>query len=237
MKIHHRATAYDSFADNSHKPASFFSKTLTGPKETRAVVKAPVRAMEMAAKGKACGSEAARAAVPRPWAEAPIVNPLVTGDSTFSISNSRDPMLAPSRPVTTTMATANDLSAPIISATDIARGDVICREIVGSRKASLSPIKRAITAVTPSPRTEALITVAATWFRFCLTSSRFLNIGSAKEMTDGPSRNKSTSPPPGMEPAAPFVAYCWSNDVIDMPVPTAIPFSAKRAPRVHDMRG
>eukprot|EP00560_Eucampia_antarctica_P006126 CAMPEP_0197825020 /NCGR_PEP_ID=MMETSP1437-20131217/2170_1 /TAXON_ID=49252 ORGANISM="Eucampia antarctica, Strain CCMP1452" /NCGR_SAMPLE_ID=MMETSP1437 /ASSEMBLY_ACC=CAM_ASM_001096 /LENGTH=141 /DNA_ID=CAMNT_0043424853 /DNA_START=103 /DNA_END=528 /DNA_ORIENTATION=- len=126
-----------------------------------------VRAMDMAAKGKASGS-LAKAAVPSPCAAAPMPNPRATASVMPNASKMAAPKLAPMSPVITTMDTARDTSAPSIPAMAMAKGEVIFLDNKLSRNIGLAIFKKRTNAAVPNkPPTDDTVTAVPTSAKFC----------------------------------------------------------------------
>ena len=101
--------------------------------ETATVAADAVKAMEMAANGNASFSFA-KAAVPNPWAAAPIPNPRATASRIPNPFNIMAPKLAPIKPVITTIETANEISPPNMVAIAMANGEVMFLDNNDNRK-------------------------------------------------------------------------------------------------------
>ena len=164
--------------------------------DTRTVQADAVNDIAIAENGNASFSFT-MAAVPNPCAAAPIPSPRATASLIPKESKIVCPKLAPIKPVTTTIDTARDTSAPMIAAIAIASGEVIFLDSNDNRMEGLASCnKRAAAAVPNKPPKDDTPIAVTTSFQFSCISFRLSYIETASDTTAGPNRNSNTSPAP-----------------------------------------
>lgn len=164
--------------------------------ETATVAADAVKAMDMAAKGKASFSFA-KAAVPSPCAAAPIPNPRATASCIPKVFNIMAPKFAPINPVTTTIETANEISPPNMVAIAMANGEVIFLDSNDNRRYGEAMFNnRTINAVPYKPPNVDTEMAVPNSIKFCFIKARFSYMDIANETTAGPNKNINKSPGP-----------------------------------------
>mmetsp|Transcript_46448 Transcript_46448/g.98512 ORF Transcript_46448/g.98512 Transcript_46448/m.98512 type:complete len:353 (+) Transcript_46448:637-1695(+) len=194
--------------------------------------------MAMAANGNASPSPA-NAAVPSPCAAAPIPSPLATASFIPAASSIDAPKLAPISPVTTTMVTAREASAPNTAAMAMARGEVMFRDSRLRRRVGLRTLSsRTARAVPYRPPREDTRVDAATSGTFSLMSLFRPYICIARATTAGPRRKRRASPAPAenTEDRDPILYVRRTSRKVD-PVSDARAFAAHQVRVVHVTRG
>ena len=113
-------------------PQKTMTASLMAGNDTRTVPATAVKAMAMAAKGKASSSEIILE-TPKPWAALPTANPRVIGSVIPARSINFLPYWAPKIPVKTTTTTAMAMSPPRIVVTGMAKDVVMLRAKTDNR--------------------------------------------------------------------------------------------------------
>lgn len=138
---------------------------LTRGIDNNMTVKRPVRVIDTIAAENATGSSV-REAAPMPCALAPMERPVDNGSSTLRILSHDDPNAPPNNPVITTIKAVIVGSAEVSFAPARARGDVMQRVSVHSRRLRGNPNSNDIANEPNKPKIEDTNVVKATLEKF-----------------------------------------------------------------------